>query len=282
MQMVVYPFKSLMTGPFWHYSMGVAWDRAIFSTLCQRDAMGSAWCPETWENPLLTIINDVNYNRAGLLPWQLLPWHPTLSITYTKESITYTYCVCSFTSFYLPRKEGKSMCLYTNWAPLNKAMNPLTAAEKQLSVEYKRMWYIRRLQGGECECVWPSSYSKPQPWQSGVNRNVFLGNFFVEINVKTEYNQGRETILHLFLIVFSPLVPYFPTWKLISTTFTGVVLSMQKIVPHRASQHYKISVTQKISVGGSLLCFVDKDLGILTHQVSLTCSMKRAGTKSAE
>lgn len=54
-----------------------------------------------------------------------------------------------------------------------------------------------------------------------------------------EWSQNRNIIkvrkqLHLFLIVFSPLVPHFPTWKLISTTLvTGTFCS--KIVPHRCS-----------------------------------------------
>ncbi len=67
------------------------------------------------------------------------------------------------------------------------------------------------------------------------------------ITTLPEWSQNWNIIkvrkqFHLFLIVFSPLVPHFPRWKLIRTTLvTGTVLRRQiflKIVPHIASLHY--------------------------------------------
>lgn len=123
----------------------------------------------------------------------------------TIKYIHYRHKQTDTSAFISKKKEGRVCVLPAkNWAPLNKGLNPLTAAEKQLSVKYKRARYIRRLQRGECECVCPCSYSHAQLWQSGVNENLFLGNIF-------DKNQGQESILsvfyHLFLIVFSPRAP---------------------------------------------------------------------------
>lgn len=71
LKMAAYPFKSLMTGPFWE------WQCHLLNSV-------PTWRHEQWqetkENPVFTIMSDVNYNRTRILPWPL-----TLSITHAKK-----------------------------------------------------------------------------------------------------------------------------------------------------------------------------------------------------
>lgn len=85
--------------------------------------------------------------------------------------------------------------------------------------------------------------------------------FFWKQMSKTKHNQGQETFLHL---VFSALVPHFTTWQLKSSMapVTEVVLII-----------YIFTI---------FTMFSWQVVGILTHQVILTCSVKRAGTRLAE
>lgn len=124
------------------------------------------------------------------------------------------------------------------------------------------MWYIRRLPHGECECVWPCSYSQPQPWRV---KSIEIG-FWTTI---FENKCQRQNIIKVskqlftFLMVFRPQVPHFLTWKLISTSLvTGVQLRSQifKIVLHRASLLYRRSFTLYLLYGSVLTVLQIMDL----------------------
>lgn len=153
-----------MTGPFWHF-MGVTWDKAIFSTLCQHDAAHSAQCPENLQKPVFTIISDVNSD---------VPWHPTLHYAYKKVNQMYLQYVHTPAFICQERRKKPVLCQHKTERPWTRFWLPLLL-QRNCSVQYKRMWYVWRLHH---ECVWPSSYSHLRPWQSRVNRNLFLSNYF--------------------------------------------------------------------------------------------------------
>lgn len=128
--------------------MGVTWDRAIsqlYANMTPLEVIGAA---ETWENPFLsclTITSDVNYNHTGILPW-----HLTHSIMLPNKTIKYIHHrrTQKHTHAFISKEKTEEfvLCLHNTERPLNKVLNPLAAAETQLSIKYKRMRHIRRLQ----------------------------------------------------------------------------------------------------------------------------------------
>lgn len=106
------------------------------------------------------------------------------------------------------------------------------------------MWYIRRLQHGECEFIWPCSYS----------------------NTNTEWSQKKSVTIKVSQQFFTYFWLFSSPW---SHTFSDNKHNFSHWCLEGRFFFFPNSASQSIPIS----------MGILASHVSLPCSIKRAGTR---